>query len=443
MKNPAAITSIVLVLLSGSLWAQERGAITIEGTKRLDKRTPIIVPPFSTTPQTARYARELASVLAYDLEFTGLFKIVPETSYPADFRGLTANAQQLSFDSWRNVDAEYLVHAHLYFQNNPKTGNTELYADFRLFEIFTGEQVVGRRLNVARDGSRRLPHKFADQIVRTLEGVPGCADSRIVFSVGQPGSKEIYAADYDGANIVQLTQFGSISIKPKMSPDSSKIAYMSYKDRYPFIYLYDRGSGKTSPFSTRVGLNSSPAWSPDGRTLALCLSKDGNTEVYVKNADGSGERRLTNDRQNDTSPCYSPDGTKIAFVSDRGGRPQIYVMDSSGRNQRRLSFQGGNSYDPAWSPDGRYIAYVVEKGGEGLEIYMMNSDGQNPRQLSQSPGSNESPTWSPDSRHIVFTSSRGPGARLYTVTIENNVVRPILRLSQMRCEGPFWGPRGN
>ena len=340
-----------------------------------------------------------------------------------------------TFEAWRGSPAEHLVYAYITVEGD------SLVAEARLFDVLVGQQVVGKRLVAERKWARLLAHQFADEIVRYLTGVAGAASAEIAFSVGEPGKKEIWVADYDGANAVQVTNHGSISIKPKLSPDGRHIAYLSYKDRYPFLYVLDRNTGVSAPLSKRVGLNHAPAWSPDGSTIALCLSKDGNTEIYVKRPDGSGERRLTNDGGSDTSPAYSPDSGRIAFVSDRAGRPQVFVMSADGGNQTRLSFQGGNSYDPVWSPDGRFIAYVVEKSGEGLEIYYMNADGTNPQRLSNSSGSNESPSWSPDSRHVVFSSSRDGTSRLYTVTIETGEERPIRRLAALRCEGPSWGPR--
>ncbi len=413
--------------------AQEVVRIDLQGV--LDARIPIAAPPFSTSPEASAYSGELASVIESDLDFTGLFLIVPRTQYPRGFPGFTPDPTQIDFDGWRGTTAEHLVYANVGAQG------TGLVAECRLFDVLVGQQLVGKRLVAEQKWSRLLAHQFADEIVRHLSGEAGIASSEIAFSVGQPGKKEIYVSDYDGGALTQITEHGSISIKPKFSPDGRKIAYLSYKDRYPFLYIYDRDSGVSTALSKRVGLNHAPAWSPDGSKIALCLSKDGNTEIYVKSPDGSGEQRLTDDRGSDTSPVYSPDGSRIAFVSDRAGRPQIHVMSSSGGAAQRISFQGGNAYDPVWSPNGQHFAYVVEKPGEGLEIYMMNADGSAPRRLTDSSGSNESPSWSPDSRHVMFSSNRDGAPQLYTVTIETGQVRRVARLSNMRCEGPTWGPR--
>lgn len=407
----------------------------VGGPKGIGAKIPIAVPPCAAVdPALVAEAKDLAQVIADDLEFSGLFAVLPPERYPAGFTALDPDVQRLDRDLWAATKAEHLVYGNL-----RQEGDT-LITEFRLFDLFTKNQVFGLELKVDKDFPRLAAHHFSEEVVRNLEGTAGIGTSQICFSAGATGSKEIYVSDYDGANVQQVTKHNSISIKPKFSPDGNKIAYLSYKDRYSFLYIFDRMTGVSVPLSKEVGLNIAPAWSPDSSQLAQVLSKDGNNEIYLRNADGSNLRRLTRNRDVDTSPAFSPDGTMIAFVSDRGGNPQIYSMDINGENAKRLSFQGGSSYDPAWSLDGKYIAYVAEKKGEGLEIYVMGADGSGARRLTDSQGSNESPSWSADSRHVIYTSSRNAQKSLYTYTLETNEERRVPRLS-MSCEGPCWGPR--
>ncbi|MCH8204667.1 MAG: Tol-Pal system beta propeller repeat protein TolB [Candidatus Hydrogenedentes bacterium] len=438
MRSPFLVSFAVLLGVGTTCAVAAQAPVQIESTGRVDSRIPIAVPPFVAGRGAENYGKNLAAVLSRDLDFTGVFTIVERNDYPPNFRGLQLDASKLDFAAWRRTPAEHLIHAAL------RTEGDMVVAECRLFDIPVAQQVVGKRLRTRSQWARLLAHQFADETVRFLTGVAGVASSEITFSGGrQRGVKEIYIADYDGGKVTQVTHHGSISIKPKFSPDGNKIAYLSYKDRYPWLYVYDRRTGASTSLSKRPGLNHAPAWSPDGRHIALVLSKDANTEIYLKNADGSGEQRLTNHRASDTSPAFSPDGHRLVFVSDRGGRAQLYVMRVDGSGVRRLSFQGGSSYDPAWSPDGRHIAYIVEKDGLGLELWMMNPDGTGARPLTRSMGSNESPSWSPDSRHIAFGSSRAGLSQLYTVTVETGVVRQIPNLTDLHSEGPSWGPRRN
>jgi TolB protein len=421
-------------LCAGIASAQDP-TVRIESQGRVDSRIPIAVPTFATEDATLMaVAEEMAAAIAYDLEFSGLFTILPRNDYPPNFRGMDPNVTRLDRNAWRATKAEHLVYALIRLEGD------ELVSQFRLFDLFSKEQVVGKELRVQRNHYRLSAHRFSEEIIRNLDGVAGIATSEICFSAGKTGQKEIFVADYDGINPRQVTHHNSISIKPKISPDGRHIAYLSYKDRYCYLYIFDRTTGKSTPLSREIGLNSAPAWAPDGKQLALTLSKDGNTEIYLRNADGSDLRRLTKNRYGDTSPSFSPDGKHIVYVSEQGGSPQIYVMTVDGKDARRLSYQGGNGYDPVWSPDGKYIAYVVEKGGQGLEIYVVDADGANPRRITDAHGTSESPSWSADSRHIIYMSNRSGRPQLWTANLESGEERPILRLD-MYTEGPTWGPR--
>ncbi|HOV61852.1 MAG TPA: Tol-Pal system beta propeller repeat protein TolB [Candidatus Hydrogenedentes bacterium] len=427
------IPALLGTLLCLTVTAQD--AIRGEIERRVDNRILIAVPPPATTTDTlAGTARELREALDFDLTFTGLFKTLPPEMYPAGFVALPTNVQALDFTGWRATGAEYLVYSLIYAEGD------QLVGEFRLFDLTAGNQVYGQQVRVDLKTARLAAHRFSEEVVRYVDGTPGCATSEIVFSGKTGDVKEIYVADYDGYNARKLTEHGSISIKPKISPDGNSVAYVSYKDRYSFLYVLDRRTGKTTPLSKEVGLNSAPSWSPDSRRVALTLSKDGNTEIYLRDPDGGNAVRLTKNRDGDTSPCFSPDGSKIAFVSDRAGMPQIFVMNADGSGQTRLSFHGGKAYDPVWSPDGTMIAFVSEIRGQGFEIYVMNADGSNPTQLTDSPGINESPSWSPDSRHVIFSSTRNGRSELYAVNVRTREEIKIPYVT-VPAEGPSWGPR--
>lgn len=428
-----ALSTLMLALVSA--WAAAaQGTVQIEINRPVDSRIPIAIPNAATPAGQEALGKEIADIITYDLTFTGLFDVLQPNEYPKSFTGLEQNVRAVKFRDWRGTRTENVVHIYVVEDSE------KVVAECRLMDVFSEQRVIGRRITGHKKWprpERLIAHQFSDEILKALTGVTGIATSEIVFSAGASGRKEIFIADYDGGYVHQATHHKSISIRPKLSPDGTKIAYLSYKDRFPFLYIFDRNTGRSTPLSKKVGLNASPAWSPDGTKLALVLSKDGNPEIYVINADGTGLRRLTRDRAIDASPTFHPTGKYIAFVRDA----QILMMGADGQNRRRLSFQGGGrAYDPAWSPDGKSIAYVVEKSGEGLEIYVRDVTAANAqaRRVTNSRGSNESPSWSPDSRHIVFASTRRGRSELWTVALETGDQRLVPGLN-MRCEGPSWG----
>jgi TolB protein len=245
--------------------------------------------------------------------------------------------------------------------------------------------------------ARGKVHAFSDAIVETLTGNKGIARTKIAFVATKTGKKEIYTADADGANVVQLTKDGSISVAPSLSPNGSSLVYTGYKSGYADVYEINLTSGSRDRIIKYPGTNSGAAYSPDGGRLALTLSKDGNPELYVTGSGGGGARRLTRTPGVESSPTWSPDGGEIIYSSDDRGTPQLYRISASGGSGRPIG-GGGYSTEPNWSPDGKKVAYNTRSGSFMVSILDLGS-GQ-----TRTVGEGQDPVWGADSRHLIFAS---------------------------------------
>ena len=141
-------------------------------------------------------------------------------------------------------------------------------------------QVLGKQYQDAAtsDAARRIAHKFADDIIFRLGGgIPGVAESQIFYVSSRSGHKEIWAMDYDGANQHQITQLGSISLSPRISPDGSRLAFSSVTKTGWDILMYSMDLNRLVSFPKFGGTNLSPAWSADGTKLAFSSSRSGDS----------------------------------------------------------------------------------------------------------------------------------------------------------------------
>jgi TolB protein len=277
--------------------------------------------------------------------------------------------------------------------------------------------------------TRRAVHRFMDDLVETLTGQKGIALSKVAFVSDRSGHKEIYTCDYDGANALQITHDGAISVSPALSPDGRKLAYTGYQSGYADIYLIDLASGARNRIIKFPGTNSGAAFSPDGSHIACTLSKDGNPEIYVTGLSGDSPRRLTHTRGVESSPTWGPNGSEIVYSSDEKGSPQLYRISAAGGSGRFLSTGFGYNTEPNWSPDGKRLTFNVRSGG-GFQVAIMDLDSGATR-LAVDQG--ENPCWGADSRHLIF--SRGSGLYLFdTVTgKETRLVGDLGRISE-----PSW-----
>ena len=251
--------------------------------------------------------------------------------------------------------------------------------------------------------TRRAVHQFINELIETVAGQKGIATSRIAFVANRTGHKEIYVSDYDGANAVQLTHDGAISVSPNLSPDGHKLAYTGYQSGYADIYLVDLASGSRNRIIKYPGTNSGPSISPDGSRIACTMSKDGNPDIYVTGINGDSPRRLTRTHATNSSPTWSPNGSELIYSSDERGGPQLYRISAGGGSGRPLSTGFGYCTEPNWSPDGKKVCYNVRSGGS-FEVAVTDLDSGATKIVT---GDGERPAWGPDSRHVVF--ARGSG----------------------------------
>ena len=359
----------------------------------------------------------ITQVISNDLDFTGIFQPLNPNAFLEDARTVDG----IDFTGWQAIGAEALVKGSV----TPEGGGM-ISVETRIFDVYKGSRVVGKRYRGPESEWRKIAHRIANEIFKYFTGDEGVFDTQITYA-GKPNRrvKEVYVADFDGANVVQVTRNNSINNYPNWSREAGRICFTSFKSGRPTLFAIGRGgrgARALRPSSTIL----QGAWSPVSNELAVAGQVGvGNSEILRLSPDGSSFVRLTSHPSIDTSPSWSPDGGKILFVSDRSGSPQIFVMNADGSGQRRISYQGAYNVHPVWSPKGERIAYAGMVGGH-FDIFTMRPDGTDVVQLT-STGNNEYPSWAPNGRQIVFQSGRGAGTAIYVINANGSNLRPIIR----------------
>jgi TolB protein len=301
-----------------------------------------------------------------------------------------------------------------------------LTVNFRLWDVYSEQQLLGLQFTSTPDNWRRVAHKISDAVYERLTGEKGYFDTRVVF-VSESGDrlnrrKQLAIMDQDGANPSYLTDGSYIVMTPRFSSTSQEITYMALRPEGSSIYLFNLESGRRETLGNFPGMVFAPRFSPDGARVAFSVERAGNTDIYVMDLRSRSSNRLTSDPSIETSPSFSPDGARIVYNSDRGGSAQLYVMDASGGGARRISFGSGRYTTPVWSPTGEYIAFTKQEGGQ-FHIGIMKPDGSEERILTSS-YLDEGPTWAPNGRVLMFSRETPGGApRLWTVDVTGRIER--------------------
>jgi TolB protein len=397
---------------------------------------PIAIPDFvGAGPGEVEPARNITQVITADLRRSGLFAPIDPAAYVERITNSDAVPQ---FASWRAINAQALVVGRIRRQ-----GDGRIQAEFRLWDVVSGQQLTGTQYMTMPELWRRIAHMVADAVYERLTGETGYFDTRIVF-VDETGTRErrvkrLAIMDQDGAGVRYLTHGQDLVLTPRFSPSSQELAYMSYGQGDPKVYLLKVETLDREIVGNFPGMSFSPRFSPDNRRVVMSLQQGGNSNIFVMDLQSKATTRLTDTAAIDTAPCYSPAGDRICFESDRGGSQQIYIMPATGGPAQRISFGQRGSYStPVWSPRGDYIAFT--RIGEGqFAIGVIKPDGSGERIITEG-YHNEGPTWAPNGRVLMFFRDPGgnAGPSLYTVDITGRNEQRIPTPSF--ASDPAWSP---
>jgi len=383
--------------------------------------------------------RTLTQVLRNDLRFEGLFQFVPESLFAAL---PPLNPESPNFEDWRSVGANILV-----IMRAQVTAG-ELSVETRVFSVDGRQVMLSKRYSGRAENPRVFAHQASDDIV-ALTQYRGVARTKIAFTSDRDATKdkravkELYIVDYDGYNPRRITVNNSLNILPAWSPDGRALAYVSYRQGTPSVFVAHIYEGRSDNVTKNEGQSFAPSFSPDGKRIAYSSTRSGGSEIWVANADGSGAHRITSSAGINTAPTWSPTGQEIAFTSDRAGTPQIYLMDSEGLNIRRLTTVGNWNDAPAWNPSKEYseIAYTARLEAGGFDIAVIDLASRQVRQVTAGRGSCEYPSWAPNGRHLVFSCQRGRGAT-WQIAVADREGRNVDTLAAGAGNNvqPDWGP---
>jgi TolB protein len=291
------------------------------------------------------------------------------------------NVRQLTFEG-ENAEAYFSFDGtRLIYQRTPETGGCD---QIYTLDLATGEQ------NLASTGDGRTTCSYyypdGDQILyasthATAAECPAPPDMSQGYVWAVYDSYDLYMANADGSNLVQLTDTPGYDAEATISPAGDRMIFTSTRDGDLDLYTMALDGSDVRRITNRIGYDGGAFYSPDGskivwrahypeegpemadyqRLLGLGLIRPSSLEIYVADADGSNVVQVTDNGAANFGPFFHPSGERIIFSSnmdDPTGRDfDLYMINVDGTGLERVTFTGDFDGFPMFSPDGRYLVW--------------------------------------------------------------------------------------
>jgi TolB protein len=410
-------TGLVIAATMGSAHAQMRIEISGVGSNQI----PVAVASFANEGVSPQ---KISEIIKADLERSGAFKIIDA--------GVINDVNNIDYSGWKAKGADALV-----------VGTVDALADgrydvrYKLLDNVKQTKISNLDKAVTAQFTRLSAHLIADDVYFKLTGIRGAFSTRIAYVKQEGRTYQLMVADADGENEQLALRSNEPIISPSWSPDGTKVAYVSFEQKKPVVYVQNLITRARTVVANEKGSNSAPAWAPSGNKLAVALSKDGHTQIYTVNADGSNLRRASNSPGIDTEPQWSADGNSIYFTSDRSGGPQIYRMNPDGGDAKRVTFGGAYNISPRISADGKTLAYISRRDNN-FQLYVLDLASSQELRLSDTTN-DESPSFAPNGKYIMYATQAGSRKSLAVVSVDGRV-KQRLTTQAGNIKEPTWGP---
>ncbi len=208
----------------------------------------------------------------------------------------------------------------------------------------------------------------------------------LVAAVGLFAQKQ----PFDTQALLELARIGD----PQVSPDGRLVAYTAQSidvpnnKRITQIYVTPVAGGAARQITLAGQDNERPRWSPDSRRIAFVSDRGGSSQIWLMDADGSNPRQITNLSTEAGGVLFSPDGKNLVFTSDVF--PDCGADDAC--NKRQLDALNNSKVKARIYTGLLYRHWNVWRGPRRSHLLLVALSGGAPKDLT--PGDRDVPPFS-------------------------------------------------
>jgi dipeptidyl aminopeptidase/acylaminoacyl peptidase len=308
-------------------------------------------------------------------------------------------------------------------------------------------------------------------------------------------------APFDAAALMRITRLS----EPHLSPEGRLVAYTARTvdveaNTQPRQIFVVASEGGTPRQLTRDGsINERPRWSPDSKTIAFISNRSGSSQIWLMNADGSNARQVTDLSTEASGVMWAPDGANLLFVSEvypecrddacnkrkleaekenkvkariytsllyrhwndwkTARRRHLMVVPADGGVARDLTpgiqrdvppFSLGGPDDYAIAPNSGEVCFAMNDDDEqalstNWDLFVTPLSGSELRKITLNPAADASPAYSPDGLMLAYRAQVKPGYesdkwRLVVMDRTTGVTTTLTEMLDRSVQSLSWSP---
>ncbi len=229
-------------------------------------------------------------------------------------------------------------------------------------------------------------------------------DGRLAFSSARSGTYDIWTSDGDGGNARPLTSDAENDSLPAISPDGSRVAFVSNRGGQRSLWLVSTAGGAPR-LVVPANVVDRPSWSPDGRSLVYAAEgEDSELGLWTVSADGGAPVAVPGVRGR--NPAWSPASDLIAYFtsSESAGLGVRFTSSRGEQRLNRLDVKTALVDALAFSWTGSRLAIGISPGSGKAEVVVVDLEGGHERSVFRLPPFTglRGIAWTPDDSRLVY-----------------------------------------
>ena len=265
--------------------------------------------------------------------------------------------------------------------------------------------------------------------------------TRVAYLSNRSGKNQIHVRWLDSAQEAQITDLQQAPSGIEWSLDGKWIGYIARVPAKPdwSIRMPEKPNG--AKWADPPIVVTKLRWRQDGQGLI----QPGFTHVFAIPATGGAPRQITTGDYNHGGGqggvgggfAWSGDGKWVYVTTNRSADAEydlkggdIYAYSVDDGTVKQLTKREGPDTNPLPSPGGKKIAYIGHdwkfQSYTVNHLYVMDSDGSNQKNLTASLDRDvRAPQWSWDGAKIFFLVDERGSTQLYSCTLDSGEVKPV------------------